>query len=71
VDADGSFRHTESAGDLGVDVPGGDQAQHLPVTAGKPGHAMAAAFGVEVGLVQLGAQQRQQVPVALGEVPAT
>ena len=34
VDAHGSFRQAELAGDLGVGVPGGDQAQQFPLAGG-------------------------------------
>src|SRR6185437_2683474 len=36
VDAHGSFRYAEPAGDLAVGVPGGDQAQQLPLPGGQP-----------------------------------
>jgi len=63
----GFLGHVEAPGDLGVGMPSGDQAQQFPLPGGEPGDGVAAAFGVQVGLVQVGAQQR---PVPFGEVRA-
>src|SRR5215467_15713450 len=62
--ADGFLGHSEPPGDLGVGVADGDQAQQFPMSGGELEAGAAAAFGVEVGLVQVGAQQGQQVAVA-------
>src|SRR4029077_1856289 len=70
VGAYGAFGQAEAAGDLGVSVPGRNQLQQVPVPRGEPGDGMAAAFGVQVGLVQVRAQQREQRAVTLGEVRA-
>jgi hypothetical protein len=48
--------------------PAATRRSSSPVPGGELGGGAAAAFGVEVGLVQVGAQQGQQCPVALGEV---
>ena len=37
VDADGSFRYAELVGDLGVDVPGSDQAPQFLLPGIEPG----------------------------------
>jgi hypothetical protein len=58
----------EAAGDLGVGVPGGDQVQQVFLPGGELGDGVAAVFGVEVGLVQVRAQQHQQRAVTLGKV---
>ena len=50
--AHGSLGYAQAAGDLGVGVAGGDQVQQFPVPGGEPGGWVAAALGVEVGLVQ-------------------
>ena len=68
VGAHGSLGYAQAAGDLGVGVPGGDQAQQVFLPGGELGDRVAAAFGVEVGLVQVRAQQHQQRAVTLGEV---
>jgi len=68
--AHGFLGHAEPAGALGIGVPGGDQAQQLPLPGGELGRWVAAAFGVQEGLVQVRAQQHQQRPVAFGEVGA-
>jgi len=52
-------------------MPGGDYPQQFSVPAGELGRACAAAFRVEVGLVQVGAQQGKQRAVVLGEVRPT
>jgi hypothetical protein len=66
--AHGFLGHVEPPGDLGVGVAGGDQAQQFPMAGGELGGRAPLAFGVEVGLVQVGAQQGQQVAVAVGEI---
>jgi len=68
VDAHGSLRHAEPPGDLGVGVPGGDQVQQFPLPGRQLGDWVTASFGVEVCLVQVGAQQCQQRAVTLGKV---
>jgi len=68
VCADGALRQAESPGDLGVGQPARDQVQQLPVPRGELGDGVAAAFGIEVGLVQVWPQQREQGAVGLGEV---
>src|SRR5262249_47867758 len=70
VGAHGCLGDAQAAGDLGVGVPGGDQVQQVPVPRGEPGGGVAAALGVEVGLVQVRAQHGEQVAVAFAEVPA-
>ena len=70
VGAHGSLGDAEPPGDLGVGVPGGQQAQQVILAGGEPGDWVAAPFGVQVGLVQVRAQQHQQRPVTLGEVRA-
>jgi hypothetical protein len=50
--------------------PGGNQVQQVLLPGGELGDGVAAAFGVQVGLVQVRAQQGEQRPVALGEVRA-
>ena len=70
VGAHGALRDAETAGDLGVSVPGGDQVEQVPVPGGELGDGVTATFGVQVGMVQVGAQQREQRAVALGEVRA-
>src|SRR5580704_15606152 len=70
VGAHGSLGYAEAAGDLGVGVPGGDQVQHAPVPGGELGGGVAAALGVEVGLVQVRAQHGEQVAFAVGEIRA-
>src|SRR6266487_1538377 len=59
VGAHGSLGDDEKAGDLGVGVPGGEQVQQVLLPGGELGVGVAAAFGVEVGLVQVRAQQRE------------
>jgi hypothetical protein len=68
VGAHGSLGYAKAAGDLGIGVPGGEQAQQVPVPGGQRGDRVAAAFGVHIGLVQVRAQQHQQGPVTLGEI---
>jgi hypothetical protein len=68
VCAHSSLGYAQAAGDLGVGVPGGEQAQQFPVPTGEL-RDRAAAFGVEIGLVQMRAQQYQQRPVMLGNSP--
>src|SRR5262249_49098421 len=70
VRAHGSLGYAQAAGDLGVSVPGGEQGQEFPVPGGDAGDWVAAALGVEVGLVQVRAQHGEQVAVAFGEVRA-
>ena len=57
-------------GDLGDGVPGGDQVQQFPLPDGELGGRVAAALGVEVGLVQVRAQHGEQVTFAVGEIRA-
>ena len=66
----GSLGNAESAGDLSVGVPGGEPAQQVLLPRGEPGSGTTEPFGVEVGLVHMRTQQREQLPVALGEVRA-
>jgi|RhiMetdeSRZDD1v2_1073273.scaffolds.fasta_scaffold1217049_1 hypothetical protein len=66
VGAHGSLGYAEPTSDLGIRVPGGDQAQQLPMPGRQPRDGAAAALGVQVGLVQVGAQQCQQRAVTLG-----
>jgi hypothetical protein len=68
VGAHGSLGDAQPAGDLGVGVAGGQQAQQVLLPGGEPGNGVAAALGVQVGLVQVRAQQREHRPVTLGEV---
>ena len=70
VSAHCSLGYTQAAGDLGVGVPGGDQVQQFLLPGGEPRGRVAAAFGVEVGLVQVRAQHGEQVAVAFGEIGA-
>jgi hypothetical protein len=49
-------------------VPGGQQAQQVFLACSELGNGVAAALGVQVGLVQVRAQQRKHRPVTLGEV---
>jgi hypothetical protein len=44
-------------------VPGGQQAQQVFRPRGQPGNRVAAPFGIEVGLVQVRTQQREDGPV--------
>ena len=53
VRAHGCLGYAQAAGDLGIGVPGGDQAQQVPVPGGEPGGWVAAALSVEVGLLQV------------------
>src|SRR5580693_1802805 len=68
VGAYGSLSHAQAAADLGVGVPGGQQAQQLPLPGGEPGDGIAAPLGLQVGLAQVRAQQREHRPVPLGEI---
>jgi hypothetical protein len=68
VGAHGSLGNAQAAGDLGVGVPGGHQAQQLPLPGGEPGDGIAAPLGIQEGLVQVRTQQRKHRPVTLGEV---
>jgi len=68
--AHGSLGNAEAAGDLTVGVPGGDQVQQFPLSGGELGDWVAAALGVEVGLVQVRAQHGEQVAFAVGEIRA-
>ena len=70
VGAHGCLGDAQAAGDLGVGVPGGDQVQQVPVPGGELRGRVAAALGVEVGLVQVRAQHGEQVAVAVGEIRA-
>ena len=70
VGAHGSLGNAQAAGDLGVGVPGGDQVQQFPLPVCELGGWVAAALGVEVGLVQVGAQHGEQVAVPAGEIRA-
>jgi hypothetical protein len=65
VGAHGSLGDAEAAGDLGVGVPGRQQAQQVVLPGGEPGDRVAAPLGVQVGLVQVRTQQHQQRPVTL------
>ena len=49
-------------------MPGGDQVQQVGLPGGEPGDGVAAPLGVQIGLVQVRAQQREQRPVPLGEI---
>jgi hypothetical protein len=49
-------------------VPGGQQVQQVLLPRGEPGDRVAAPLSVEVGLVQVRAQQREDRPVPVGEV---
>jgi hypothetical protein len=53
-----------AGGDLGVGVPGGDQAQQFPLPAGDLRCATAAALGIKIGLAHVGTQPGEQRPVA-------
>jgi hypothetical protein len=64
VRPDGAFGQAEPPGDLGVGMPGGEQVKQLPVPGGEHRDGMAAAFGVEVSLVQMRAQQGEQVALS-------
>jgi hypothetical protein len=68
VGAHGSLRYAQTAGDLGVGVPGGQQVQQVFLPRGEPGHRMAAPLGIQKGLVQVRAQQREHRPVPFGEI---
>ena len=68
VGAHCSVGNAEPAGDLGVGVPGGQQAQHVPLPGGEPGDGAAAALVIQICLVQVRAHQREQRPVPVGEV---
>ena len=46
VGAHGSLGDAQPPGDLGVGVPGGQQAQQLVLPPGEPGDGMAAGFGL-------------------------
>jgi hypothetical protein len=48
--------------------PGGEQVQQFPLPAGQLRFALAAAHCVQVSLVQVRAQQREQPTIALGEI---
>jgi hypothetical protein len=49
-------------------MPGRDQAQEVGLPGGEPGNGVAAPLGIEIGLVQVGAQQGEDRPVAVGEI---
>lgn len=68
VGAHGALRQVQAPGDLGIGVPARDQAQQVRLPRGEPGPLGAAALGVQVGLVQVRADQGEQGPVAFGEV---
>jgi hypothetical protein len=59
MDAHGSFRHAKPAGDPAVGVPGGNQAEQLPLPRGQLRRALAAPSSIKVCLMQVGAQQRK------------
>jgi hypothetical protein len=48
-------------------VPGRDQAQQVILPGGKPGNGVAAPLGIQLGLVQMRPDQREQRPVPLGK----
>jgi hypothetical protein len=68
VTAYGCLGDAEAPSDLGVGVPGGDQVQQLGLPGGELGDGVAAPLGIQEGLVQVRAQQREERPVPLGEV---
>jgi hypothetical protein len=68
--ADGAFGDVELPGELRVGVTGRDEIQELPLPGRELGAGVAAAFGVAIGLVQVGAQQGEQRAVRLAEVTA-
>ena len=51
-------------------MPVGGQAQQVSLPRGERGGRRSAAFGVEVGLVEVGPYQGEQGPVPFGEVRA-
>jgi hypothetical protein len=68
--AHGALGHAEPARDLRVGVPGGEQVQQFPVPRRELRDRVAAPVGVEIGLVQVRAQQGEQRAVCLSEVSA-
>ena len=56
IEAFGRVGGPEAAGDLGIGVPGGDQVQQFLLPRGQSGGGMTAPLGVQVGLVQMGAE---------------
>ena len=65
----GSFGDAEPSADLGIGVAVGDQVQQVPVPRGELGNRTATPFGVQVGLVKVGAQQGEQRPVTFPNRP--
>jgi hypothetical protein len=55
--AHSSLGQAQLAGDLGVGPPGGDEEQQFPLPVGELGPVAAALLRVQIGLVQMRAQQ--------------
>ena len=70
VRAHRSLGQPELTGHLDVGATGSDEMQQLPLPGGEVGHGRAASLRVEVRLVEVRAQQREQRPVTLGEFGA-
>ena len=68
--ADGAFGDAEPPGDLRVGVPGSGEVQQLPLPGCEIGARLPPSFGVEIGLMQVRAEQGEQRAVRLAEVTA-
>jgi hypothetical protein len=56
----GPLGQSQLAGDLGVGVPGGNEAQEIPMPGSELGNGAASTFRIEIGLVEMGTQQREE-----------
>ena len=66
----GSLGQPELPGDLNVGATTSDQVQEVPLARGEIGDRAPSTLRIVVGLLEVGAHQREKRPVALGEVGA-
>jgi hypothetical protein len=66
----GPLGQPELAGDLDVGAAASDQVQQVPLPGREFGHRAAPTLSIVVRLLEMGAQQREERSVALGEVRA-
>ena len=59
-----------AASNLKIATAASDQVQQVPLASGELGDGAPPAFSIVIGLLEMGSQQGEQRPVALGEVKA-
>jgi len=68
--ADCRFGDGQAARDLTVGVTGGDQSQQLPLPRGELRYGASTTPLLAVGVVEMGAEQREETSLTWGEVRA-